>query len=130
MHIEEIAKQVGLIHERGRAETVFGEPKTIGARTVIPVAKVSVKFGFGLGQGKQAGSAAKEEGQQEGVGGGGGGVMSVEPVALIEMKDDRIALHPVVDWGKVIKIAGLVAGIGLVLLALSSLQRRKGDAEA
>src|SRR5690606_8141762 len=53
----------------------FGEPLTVGERTVITAAEVSsgLGYGYGLGAGTAPGTAEAQDGPSSGYGGGGGG---------------------------------------------------------
>jgi uncharacterized spore protein YtfJ len=53
----------------------YGKPIRAGDRTIIPVARVRVRGGFGFG------SAPRDQG---GEGGGGGGTFDAQPVGFIE----------------------------------------------
>ncbi len=75
------------LKQMARSETVVGEPIQVGARTIVPVVKLSVGFGAGGGRGE-----SKEEGS--GFGGGGGGGAKIEPAAFIIIDDENIRLLP------------------------------------
>ncbi|MCL2218805.1 MAG: sporulation protein [Chitinispirillia bacterium] len=72
-HIQHIAK----------AETIFGEPITVGGVTLIPVSRVSIGFA--------AGGAGKDEKSASGAGAGGG--VNVTPVALVSISGPEIKIH-------------------------------------
>jgi len=76
---------VGELRAIARSETIVGAPVTSGARTVIPISKVSVGFGAGGGEGSKADKSA-------GFGGGGGGGVLIEPAAFLVMDTDRVYL--------------------------------------
>ena len=82
------------------ARTIYGEPIVRGDLTIVPVGRVSYRFGFGGGGGK--GGA---QGEGEGSGGGGGGSLEVIPVGYIEMGTEA-RFVPVIDRTK-IALAGL-----------------------
>ncbi|MCP4753175.1 MAG: sporulation protein [Proteobacteria bacterium] len=65
-----------------KAETVFGDPFTIGNITMIPVNSVKVGFGFGTGD-----ISKKSDGSA-----GGGGVL-LTPVAFIVIKGDDVSIN-------------------------------------
>lgn len=114
--MESIAGRVG----RAGVSMVFGEPHTVGSRTVIPVA--SVAFGFGAGGGEKA----PQEGEPPKGSGGGGGGGRATPVAVIEVSEDGTCVLPIVDVTR-IRLAGFAClGMGLWLLgrALPRLTRR------
>lgn len=63
------------------AKTVYGEPVTVGSRTIIPVAQAA--YGFGGGE--------------DGDGGGGGGGVLTTPVGALELTDETtrfVPIHP------------------------------------
>jgi uncharacterized spore protein YtfJ len=91
---------------------VFGEPYKVGDRTLIPVAEVSLRYGFGGGTGPVTDSgqgSANEESRsaQMGGGGGGGGMVRTSPVAIIEVDDKGVTIKPVFNVGAV-SIAGML----------------------
>jgi len=88
---------VGELREIARSETIIGEPVTVGDRTVIPVVKISVRFGAGGGQGE-------DEKSRGGFGGGGGGGTKIEPAAFIIIDDKGVSLLPVAKgkWENII----------------------------
>lgn len=83
---------------RGTAnvEIVFGEPRVIGEKSLIPVAAVS--YGFGAGAG--GGTSEPEEGKRAATGGGagGGGGVRVKPLAVLEVTTETTRLIPVLDY--------------------------------
>ena len=72
------------------ANTVIGEPLTIGATTIVPVSIVKV----GLASGG-ADMAAKTAGVSGSFGGGLGCGMSVTPVALVIMQGETVRVQPI-----------------------------------
>ena len=62
--------------------TVFGEPRTIEGKTIIPVAKVAYGLGAGGGEGRQ-GPADDGPSERSGSEGGGGGGVTAGPVGFI-----------------------------------------------
>lgn len=62
------------------AKAVYGEPVTVGSRTVIPVAQVA--YGFGGGTDDDSG------------GGGGGGGVFATPVGALELTDETTRFVP------------------------------------
>ena len=98
-----VSAQVGL---------AYGEPRVVGGRTVIPIGAVGYGFGWGGGGGT---SLDKAGNPATGSGAGGGGGVGVQPVALLEITGDRVRLHPVLDWTRII-VASIVT-IGPFVLA-------------
>jgi len=71
MDVKEILQAISeRLQTAASVKSVYGDPVTVGDRTVIPVARV--RFGFGAGGGNTEG------------GGGGGGVRA-EPAGMIEI---------------------------------------------
>ncbi|MSQ61042.1 MAG: hypothetical protein EXR43_00405 [Dehalococcoidia bacterium] len=54
---------LGKVLPHAGARTIFGEPVVQGARTVIPVGRVSYRFGFGAGGGTGGTRANGEMGE-------------------------------------------------------------------
>jgi uncharacterized spore protein YtfJ len=102
---EQILKAMTTIQEVASVKQVFGEPKTVGDRTVIPVAAVSYGFGFGYGRGTEGGNGDATPGR-EGGGGGGGGRVRARPVAVLEITSERVRVEPIVDASR-IALAGI-----------------------
>lgn len=98
MVIEKLVDTVlSKLREVSKTETVVGKPITVKNTTLVPVSRVSI--GFGAGGGKQ---------ERNGRGGEGtGGGISIEPIAflvirdekveLVSMKDDQSSLGKVID---------------------------------
>jgi uncharacterized spore protein YtfJ len=103
-------------------ELAFGEPRTIGERTLIPVAQVRVGFGGGGGGAGPAAAVASGATGLAAAGYGGGtiGGASIRPLAVIEVTADRVLVRPVPDlvaiitrvfgFMSVVLIAGFVLG--------------------
>jgi uncharacterized spore protein YtfJ len=102
--------------------TVFGEPRVMNHRAVIPVALVTGCFGAGGGEGKMP---AGEKGQQEGSGGGGGGGFMVRPLAVLEVTEQQTRLIPILDMTKII-----LAGMGLIGGVLFMMAKLKAKANS
>jgi len=86
--------------------SVYGEPIPYGSAIVIPVASVSQLFGVGLG----VGSDLNAEGQtDEGLGGGGSGRVTARPVAMAEITEDGVDVHPIIDENRALVASLLFA---------------------
>ncbi len=120
MAVQDMLKSVSdNIGQTATVNTVFGEPKVLDHRALIPIALVTGGFGAGGGEGKRP---ADEQGrQEEGSGGGGGGGFVVRPLAVLEVADGQTRLIPILDMTKVI-----LAGIGILGTALFMLGRSMG----
>ncbi|KAB1188303.1 MULTISPECIES: spore germination protein GerW family protein [Haloferax] len=97
------------------ARTVYGDPVTVGERTIVPVARIA--YGIGMG----GGSGTDETGQEGGEGFGGGGGMQATPLGVVEVTPDETRF---LRFGTGRRLVGVLAlGIGLGL-ALGRLLRR------
>ena len=150
MSLEKMFQAIENLRDTASANVVFGEPRQVGERLIIPVARVGVGFGMGFGQGiaeeAPAEGAPLEEQVPEqeaaervplpeepepaarGVGGGGGGSARARPVAIIEVTPEETVIKPIVDEGRV-----ALAGILLVgwlafwlMLTLRAILGRQG----
>ncbi len=94
------------VYLRADVKAVFGEPQTVGERTIIPVARVGYGVGLGFGEGERP---AEEEGDVEaaGAGGGGGGGGMATPVAVLEVTSEDTKVIPIVDSTK-LALAGMI----------------------
>jgi uncharacterized spore protein YtfJ len=101
MHLFAEASQVASVRQ------VFGQPTTVGDKTVIPVGAVTYWFGFGYGSGS-AGREEDSEAANGGSGGGGGGQSRARPVAVIEVTPTETRIRPVEDPTRI-----AMAGIAL-----------------
>lgn len=101
-----------------RVDAVFGEPREIAGRVVIPAAKASAGFGAGAG----SGGDVRDDTRSGGGGGGGGGGFRVEPVAVVELSAESVAVQPVIDWTRV--ILALITTVG-TLLGIRAWRRRR-----
>ena len=102
------------------ANAVWGEPREVDGRVLIPIAVVSTGFGLGFGQDAREKDEAAAEPADEG-GGGGGGAKS-RPVAVIEVTPQETVIRPIVDEGKV-ALAG-IALVGWIVFCVSVVVRR------
>ncbi len=83
MVIEALVETVlAKLREVAQTETVIGKPITVKNITLVPVSRVSI--GFGAGGGKQ---------ERDGKGGEcTGGGMSIEPLAFVVIRDEKVEL--------------------------------------
>lgn len=99
----------------GSSRTVFGEPVVHGDRTVVPVSRVSYRYGFGGGSG--TGPQIGEDGHAPGGdGGGGAGTLNARPVGYIDTSSEGSRFVPVIDWSRLLNTLLTFAGIGLVVM--------------
>ncbi len=102
-----------------RVEVIYGEPREIGEKTIIPVAAIAYGFGAGAGVGGPGGDGASGSGG--GVGGGGG--VRVHPVGVLEVTPNETRLVPVLDWTRIITTGLTFFGLWMIVRALRG--RRK-----
>lgn len=102
---------VGKVIDNAGSRTVFGEPIQQGDRTVIPISRVSYRFGFGAGSGPEVETGGPAPG-----GGGGGGMLDARPVGFIETTADGSWFEPVIDWSRIVQTMFTFTGIGIALL--------------
>jgi uncharacterized spore protein YtfJ len=122
--IERVAEGVvGRALNQAQASTVYGEAQKQGDRTVIPVARVSARYGFGGGAGHGT-SAETDSETGSGGGGGGGGAIDARPVGYIEITPQETRFVPIVDNSAVAIRAVTMFGIAAMLLMIG-LTRRK-----
>ena len=109
-----------IIERLGRSadwRVVFGDPITVGTKTIVPVARVAYGFGGGLGAPADAG---QRPGRQEHPESGGGGV-AVRPVGVLEVS---YAGTRFLEFGSGRRLAGMfLAGLALGILA-TAVRRR------
>ncbi|MEV4457724.1 spore germination protein GerW family protein [Microbispora sp. NPDC049633] len=88
-------------------QRVFGEPYEKDGVTFIPV--VAVRAGGGFGRSPEKGGEAR---------GGGGGVVN-RPVGMFVLKDDDVQWRPALDLNRVILGGQILAGLALVVYAVT-----------
>lgn len=119
---ENVAAQIlERVRKTARVETVYGEPREVAGRTVIPVALVAYVFGGGGGVGLKPSDDGAEE--KAGMGSGGGGAVRVQPVGVLEVTEDETRFVPVIDWSRIISLA--LTFFGLWMLARAVFGRRR-----
>ena len=93
--------------------TVFGEPRTIEGKTIIPVAKVAYALGAGGGEGRQ-GPSDDGPSERSCSGGGGGGAVRAVPVGFIVVDSEGERFVPIGPSRRQLAgacLAGFVLGI-------------------
>ncbi len=101
MFLDDLQKRFQDMQTKAGAQTVFGDVIELNGRKVIPVASVRYAFGIGGGQGPK-----REEKSDRPGGGGGGGGMRIDPVAVIEISEDKLKVQPIVNVTR-LAIAGI-----------------------
>ncbi len=110
------------IRGSAKVEVVFGEPREIGEKTIVPVAAVA--YGFGAGAGAGTGGRPGDDGASgSGSGSGGGGGVRVQPIGVLEVTADETRLVPVLDWTRIITTGLTFFGLWMIVRALRG--RRK-----
>ena len=113
--------------ERLGVRSVFGEPLHEQGTTVIPVAQVTLGFGYGSGYGRSNDEPADERdgavgelsAQDEGGGTGGGAGGRAIPCGYIRISDDGVSYEPIEDKTR-IPLAGIVlAGWAVLWIGLT-----------
>ena len=104
---------VGRALSHAESRTIFGEPVKEGDCTVIPVGRVSSRFGFGGGAGEGPVNADEGKSVGGGGGGGGGGALEVKPIGYIEVTSTGSRFVNITDSSAIairaVTMAGLVA---------------------
>ena len=110
------------IKSSATVDTLFGEPRTIGDKTVIPVARVS--FGFGAGGGEGVSAAPDRNGTEavRGGGGGGGGGVHAQPAGFLVITPEEARFLPAVGWPHY--LVGMASGVLLGLYLAKSLMKK------
>ncbi|MDE2639241.1 MAG: spore germination protein GerW family protein [Chloroflexota bacterium] len=109
-----LAGTVGRIPSIATAEVVVGPVQEENGRIAIPLASVAAGFGLGLGAGHEGGDAVDRDDASaprgSGGGGGGGGGAKARPVAVVELTEDDLQVHQVVDSTRIAVASLALAG--------------------
>lgn len=116
-----VSELVERIKGSAKVEVVYGEPREIGEKTIIPVAVVA--YGFGAGAGGGGAGPSGDGAIGSGGGGGGGGGVRVHPVGVLEVTADETRLVPILDWTRIITTGLTFFGLWMIVRALRG--RRK-----
>ena len=107
--LRDMPNSISRLAEVANADAVVGPVEEREGRTVIPLASVSASYGLGMGFGRGEGpgedasngsgsAGADDGGSSAGEGGGGGGGRGrARPVAVVEITDENLRVHQVVD---------------------------------
>lgn len=85
---------------------VYGEPVSVGGKTILPVA--SIRYGFG------GGSGARENSGQHG-GGGGGGLVAI-PIGVVEITEAETRFLPITSNWMLLAAVGLGVALGFLIV--------------
>lgn len=95
MDHQAILDKLGALKDAATVQRVFGEPLTVGERTIIPVAEVRTGMGFGVSSEKKRGGEGEGgEKPEENDAGGGGGAMA-RPVGIVEVAPEGTSFIPI-----------------------------------
>jgi len=92
------------------AQTVFGDPVTMGSQVVIPVSESSMGGGVGVSYFPDEHGNIQQRVLRAGAGGGGGA--STRPVAAIVIRPDGVQIKPIIDANK-LALSGLTSTAAL-----------------
>ena len=117
---------LGRVLSRASARLVYGEPVTQGERTIVPVANVATRFGFG------GGSSASNAGDAPSSGGGmgGGGDLRAKPLGYIEVTPEGSRFVTIEDETEIAQTALRVCGVVAGIVALRFVARRGANRSA
>jgi uncharacterized spore protein YtfJ len=93
---------VEVIRNEGNVHVVFGEPMELDNHKFVPVARVEIGFGGGLGSGSDGNGLARRIGSlaqvvRRGFGAGGGGSIKIIPIGFIHEDGERVRYHAIPD---------------------------------
>lgn len=112
-----------------RVDVAFGESRTIGERTLIPVAQVRGGFGGGGGAGPASvsvpGETEASRTDQAAFGGGSFGGLTVRPIAVIEVTAEGVIVRPIPDIQAIMTRAFGFATVALIAGLLLGGRRRQ-----
>ncbi len=121
MTIENIFEAIEGLRAKASTQAVYGQPVTVGERTIIPVADIKYGFGLGYGEAPKPTDEADETPTSSGSGGGGGGGVAARPVAVIVVTDEKVTVEPVIDEGRV-ALAGILTGAWTIFWAARTIR--------
>jgi len=116
MNVEELLQTIAeRVSAGATVKNVYGDPVSVGERTVIPVAKVRYGFGGGGGRGPQ--------GEREASGAGGGGGVTARPCGVFEVTRDATRFIPLEDRTRLAAALALGFVLGVVLVRFTRPKR-------
>jgi uncharacterized spore protein YtfJ len=93
---------------------VYGDPVVIGGKTIIPVARVALGFGGGMGCKKVEGARGDSSGADKAGDGAARGVIA-KPIGVVEISGQETKFIPFAQTKKLAIVALISSGIGLGL---------------
>jgi uncharacterized spore protein YtfJ len=112
MSLNKLFEVVEQARETANWGAAFGEPKSVGDRTVMPVAQVGYWGGLGFGSGT-APADEEDKPASTGEGGGSGGGALARPLGVIVVTPENVYFEEVRDNTKV-----TILGVGIAALAI------------
>jgi uncharacterized spore protein YtfJ len=109
VELEEIFEAIEDLRDKADVSAVYGEPVTVGDKTIIPVADIKYGFGFSFGEGPTEYDEEDDDDEPQGHAGGIMGGVAARPVAALEITDDGLLVRSVEDENK-IALAGILTG--------------------
>jgi len=89
------------LKKSAQVSAVFGQPQTMGERTIIPIARVSYGFGLGFGEDIIQGKEKTDSGAE------GGGWVGARPVGVLVITPEETRVEPIVDKGRIALATGV-----------------------
>ncbi|HDP70301.1 MAG TPA: sporulation protein [Actinobacteria bacterium] len=103
MKYDEILKEfIEQLKTTASVEAVFGEPKKIGNKTIIPVARIGMGGGTGGGETPEGEEAKGPRGH------GGGMGVAAKPLGCIIVTDEDVKWMPVFDTNQAMLVGAFV----------------------
>ena len=110
--VPELACSIGeRLQISASARTMYGDPVTVGGRTVIPIARVV--YGYGFGAGRNRGTDSTPDARPGGLGGGAG--MLASPVGALEITDAGTRFIRFIDPVRLGIILALAVMLGMAI---------------
>lgn len=123
MSVQEMVKGIAdRVASSATVNTVFGEPRVLHNKAIIPIAMVAGGFGAG---GSTFSVPAEEGDEHNETGGGGGGGYGIRPIAVLEVTDAETRLIPVLDTTRIVLAGmGLLGGMVWAIARMCKARRR------
>jgi len=99
------------LKKSAQVSAVFGQPQTIGERTIIPIARVSYGFGLGFGE-----DIPQDKEKQTDSGAGGGGWVRARPIGVLVITPEETRVESIVDKGRIALATGVFTAWAVFLI--------------
>lgn len=106
---ESVRNAIDGLDESANVRRVYGDPITVGGKTLVPAARVA--YGIGGGFGRSGPERETEPESEDSEGGGGGGGMIALPVGVLEVSETETRFVRFTDR----KRLALALGVGILL---------------